>query len=69
MDQKTQALVAEWRASLTPRERELHDLAAVKLKKVVKPSDMPGEKDVDNGSYYADKCHAFKAWVKSKSKS
>lgn len=66
MDPKTQALVAEWQATLTPRERELHALAAVKLKKTLVPKDMPGDLDIDNGSYYADKCHAFKAWLKKK---
>ncbi len=64
MDSKTQSLVKEWQASLTQRERELHALAAVKLKKTLNPKDMPPEKDDDNGSYYADKCHAFRAWVK-----
>jgi hypothetical protein len=68
MDSKTQSLVKEWQASLTPQERELHALAAVKLKKTLKPQDMPPESDVDNGSYYADKCHAFRAWLKKNNK-
>ncbi len=63
---KTQKLVEEWRQSLTPKERALHELAAVKLKKVLVPSDMP--EDIDNGSYYAEKCHAFRAWLKKNNK-
>lgn len=65
MDPNTQKLVTQWQSTLTPKERELHELAAVMLKKVVKCSDMPGNQDKDNGSYYADKCHAFQAWKKS----
>jgi hypothetical protein len=66
MDSKTKALLEEWRQSLTPKERALHELAAVKLKKVLVPSDMP--EDHDNGSYYAEKCHAFRAWLKKNNK-
>jgi hypothetical protein len=54
-------LVAEWRATLTEKERKLHDLAAIKLKKELIIPD-----DGDNGSYYADKCHAFLKWKKAK---
>ncbi len=63
-DPQTKALVAEWRATLTDRERMLHDLASLKLKKNLKPKD--ALTDCDNGSYYAHKCHAFKAWRKLK---
>ena len=51
--------VAKWRETLTEKERKLHDLAAIKLKKEL---NIPG--DGDNGSYYADKCHAFLKWKK-----
>jgi hypothetical protein len=61
MDSK---LVEEWKQTLTFQERELHELAAVMLKKTVKPTDMPEDKD--NGSYYVEKCHAFKSWLKKK---
>ena len=64
MDAKTAELVAKWQATLTPKEKQLHEMAAVMLKKTVKCSDMPPDQDKDNGSYYADKCHAFQAWKK-----
>jgi hypothetical protein len=50
-------LVAVWRSTLNEKERKLHDLAAIKLKKEL---NIPGDKD--NGSYFADKCHAFIKW-------
>ena len=53
-------LVAVWRATLTDKERKLHDLAAIKLKKEL---NIPG--DNDNGSYFADKCHAFIKWKRA----
>jgi hypothetical protein len=53
-------LVAVWRSTLTEKERKLHDLAAVKLKK-----ELNIEGDRDNGSYFADKCHAFIKWKKA----
>jgi hypothetical protein len=63
MDAKTVKLLEEWKETLTPQERELHALAAVMLKKTLVPNDMS---DKDNGSYYEEKCHAFKNWLKSK---
>ena len=57
---KVQELVAKWRDTLTDKERKLHDLAAVKLKKELH-SDI---NDGDNGSYFPEKCHAFRKWVK-----
>jgi hypothetical protein len=53
-------LVQLWRATLTDKERKLHDLAAIKLKKEL---NIPG--DNDNGSYFPDRCHAFIKWRKS----
>jgi len=63
MDSKTQEkdLVAKWRASLTEKERQLHDLAAVKLKKELHAETQDG----DNGSYFAEKSHAFRKWLKA----
>ena len=61
MDSKTQELVAKWRATLTEKERQLHDLAAVKLKKELTPQ---GGTVGDNGSYFPEKCHAFRKWLK-----
>jgi len=60
MDSKTQALVAKWQASLTQKERDLHALAAVKLKKAL---DFPG--DGDSGSYYPEKSRAFLKWLQT----
>ena len=51
--------LARWKASLTERERKLHELAAVALKKTL----VTGEKDKDNGSYFPDKCHAYVKWL------
>ena len=61
MDSKTQDLVAKWRLSLTEKERQLHDLAAVKLKKELHAH----AEDGDNGSYFPEKCHAFRKWLKA----
>ncbi len=66
MDSKTRALVEAWRGTLTEKERQLHELAAVKLKKTIVPKDMPDDKD--NGSYYVEKCHAFKKWLAQQDK-
>jgi len=55
----------EWRKSLTDKERELHDLAAIMLKKELKPKQSSNQ-DADNGSYFPDKCHAFRSWLKAK---
>lgn len=56
-------LVEVWRATLTDKERKLHDLAAIKLKKEL---NLPN--DGDNGSYFADRCHAFMKWKKAQAK-
>jgi hypothetical protein len=58
--QKTQTLLVTWRATLSEKEKALHELAAVKLKKSL---DFPG--DGDNGSYFPEKCHAFRKWLKA----
>ncbi len=55
--------LAAWRATLSEKERRLHELAAIKLKKTLVPRDRPD--DNDNGSYYAEKCHAFQTWLKT----
>jgi hypothetical protein len=73
MDSKTSlaslTLVALWRDTLSDKERQLHDLAAVMLKKSLKPADPIASKEsLDNGSYYPDKCHAFRAWKKQQQK-
>jgi len=72
--------IDEWRKSLTEKQRELHDLAAIMLKKELKPNQLPNQppnqppnqssnqpsQDNDNGSYFPDKCHAFRSWLKAK---
>jgi hypothetical protein len=68
MDAKTQKLVQEWRATLTPQERELHDLAAVELKKKFVAADGSTSTDNDSGSYFPDRCHAFKKWLSNQQK-
>jgi hypothetical protein len=60
LDAKTTELLQQWRLSLTDRERDLHDFAAVQLKKSFNPNPADG----DNGSYFPEKCHAFKKWLK-----
>lgn len=63
MDPKTAPLLAEWRSTLSEREKELHALAAVMLKKTfVQPGPEP---DKDNGSYFPEKSKAFQAWCKA----
>ena len=52
----------EWKASLSEKERKLHELAAIMLKKSLIPNDIKVDKD--NGSYFPDKCHSFRAWLK-----
>lgn len=65
MDSKTRTLVNAWKATLSEKERQLHELAAIKLKKTLVARDMPDDKD--NGSYYVEKCHAFKKWLAKQS--
>lgn len=62
MDAQTAPLLIEWRASLTEKERALHDLAAVKLKKNLNCGDADG----DSGSYFPERCHAFRTWLKAR---
>ena len=51
----------EWQATLSPREKELHAFAAIKLKA---EKNEPG----DSGSYYPEKCRAFLTWLKKSQK-
>jgi hypothetical protein len=61
MENKTTELLKLWRATLSEKERQLHDLAAVKLKKDLHSTASDG----DNGSYFPEKCHAFRKWLKA----
>ena len=54
-----EALLNEWRATLTDKEKALHELAAIKLKAE------QGEEG-DSGSYFPEKCRAFRSWLKGK---
>jgi hypothetical protein len=65
MDPKTAKLVDEWKGTLSDKEKELHELAEKMLKKNLVPEDEDG---FDNGSYYSDKCHSFRAFLKAKEK-
>jgi hypothetical protein len=60
--------ITAWKATLSEKERRLHELAAIKLKKTLVPKDCKTG-DKDNGSYYVDKCHAFQAWLKTQTSS
>jgi len=60
--ESTEQLLQEWRSSLTDKQKRLHDLAAVKLKKVIHA----GPADTDQGSYFPEETHAFKKWLKSR---
>jgi len=64
MDSKTLKLVREWRATLTEKEAALHDLALVELKKRL----VTDASDKDSGSYFPERSHAFRNWLKSQSK-
>lgn len=57
-------LLDEWRATLSEKEKRLHELAAVELKKVLKVGD-----DNDQGSYFPEYCRAFQNFLKSRQSS
>jgi len=55
-------MVKLWRETLTDKEKDLHDLASVKLKKTLNAH----MEDGDQGSYFPERCHAFRAWLKTR---
>ena len=59
----TQELLVKWQSQMSEKEKQLHELAAVMLKKTLK-----ADLEKDNGSYYPEKSHAFKAWLKTQQK-
>jgi len=61
MDLTTRTALLTWKETLSPREKELHELAAVLLKKTLVVSS----EDKDNGSYFPEKSHAFTQWWKA----
>ena len=65
MDSKTLELLTQWRATLTDKEIQLHELSAIKLKKVLMPKGVTH--DGDSGSYFPERCHAFLTWKKKNS--
>jgi hypothetical protein len=60
----TESLLKEWRETLTEKEQALHNMAQIKLKKVLEV----GGEDNDQGSYFPEKSHAFRAWLAKKTK-
>jgi hypothetical protein len=64
MNTDIQKQLNQWSQQLSDKEKKLHEMAAVMLKKSLK-ADM----EKDNGSYYPEKSHAFKAWQKKQSAS
>jgi len=62
MSEQIAKLLKEWQSTLTPREKALHELAAVLLKKTL----ITDSNDKDNGSYFPEKSHAFRAWMKAR---
>jgi hypothetical protein len=63
MNSDTLKSLEVWRSQMTDKEKQLHTLAAVMLKKSLK-----ADLEKDNGSYYPEKSHAFKAWLKKQNK-
>jgi hypothetical protein len=61
MDSATMKLLEEWRATLTEREKRLHALAEIELKKVLNVGD-----DGDQGSYFPEYCRAFQEFKKTR---
>lgn len=61
-------MLKEWQTSLTPKEKELHALAKKMLKKSISGIE-DGDNDGDNGSYFPEKSHAFRAWLAKKQSS
>jgi hypothetical protein len=59
VDSKTAAQLRQWWASRDEREKRLHILALTSLKKVLNQED-----DGDQGSYFPERSHSFRAWVK-----
>ncbi len=54
-------LLEAWKQQMSENEKRLHEMAAVMLKKSLK-----ADLEKDNGSYYPEKSHAFKAWLKTR---
>ena len=63
MSDSIQERLVTWKSQMSEKEKELHELAAVMLKKSLK-----ADLEKDNGSYYPEKSHAFKAWLKTQQK-
>ena len=59
----TQKNLEAWKSQLSDKEKELHELAAIMLKKTLK-----ADLEKDNGSYYPEKSHAYMKWLKDQKK-
>jgi hypothetical protein len=59
-DPKTTKQLREWWASLDEKEQRLHLLALVKLKKTIAI-----ENDGDQGSYFPERSHSFRNWLRA----
>lgn len=60
VDPKTAAQLRKWWATLDEKEKRLHLLALKALKKTLNAD----EDDGDQGSYFPERCHSFRAWLK-----
>ena len=61
VDPKTATQLRQWWASLDEKEKRLHLLALTGLKKSLHADADDG----DQGSYFPERCHSFRAWLKS----
>lgn len=61
VDPKTASQLRIWWASLDEKEKRLHILASTMLKKSLNAD----EDDGDQGSYFPERSHSFRHWLKS----
>lgn len=61
VDPKTAQQLRQWWASLDEKEQRLHLLAIKGLKKSLHADADDG----DQGSYFPERSHSFRAWLKS----
>ncbi len=61
VDPKTAQQLRQWWASLDEKEQRLHLLALKGLKKSLHTDADDG----DQGSYFPERCHSFRAWLKT----
>lgn len=61
VDPKTAAQLRQWWATLDENEKRLHILALKSLKKILNAD----EDDGDQGSYFPERSHSFRHWIKN----